>query len=169
MLTAHAAGCRYSFFPRLRATADLLMMPKEVLIDRSIRAEVLPGLSLRRICTLLERFQPDDFSADPLPRGQHHSVLGTCAASGYRGCCCKAQRSPAILLLSYLGRCCIVEADGGCVSVCTELGWVWYKSHVAANGARCIVSADCLGVCLSSKALLCRDTGDGTSDGLLQR
>ena len=46
------------------------MMPKEVLTDRSIRAEVLPGLSLGRICTLLERFQPDDFSADPLPRGQ---------------------------------------------------------------------------------------------------
>ena len=63
--------CRYSFFPQLRATADLLMMPKEVLTDRSIRAEILPGLSLRRICTLLERFQPDDFSADPLPRGQH--------------------------------------------------------------------------------------------------
>ncbi|KAL3132833.1 hypothetical protein ABBQ38_006758 [Trebouxia sp. C0009 RCD-2024] len=74
---AHDAGVReekgvlegYSFFPQLRATADLLMMPKEVLTDRSIRAEVLPGLSLRRICTLLERFQPDDFSADPLPRG----------------------------------------------------------------------------------------------------
>lgn len=45
------------------------MMPKEVLTDRSIRSEILPGLSLRRICTLLERFQPDDFSADPLPRG----------------------------------------------------------------------------------------------------
>ena len=45
------------------------MMPKEVLTDRTIRAEVLPGLSLGRICSLLERFQPDDFAADPLPRG----------------------------------------------------------------------------------------------------
>lgn len=61
--------CRYSFFPQLRATADLLMMPKEVLTDRTIRAEVLPGLSLSRICSILERFQPDDFAADPLPRG----------------------------------------------------------------------------------------------------
>lgn len=54
------------------------MMPKEVLTDRSIRAEVLPGLSLRRICTLLERFQPDDFSADPLPRGQLPTVHVAC-------------------------------------------------------------------------------------------
>ena len=45
------------------------MMPKEVLTDRTIRAEVLPGLSLSRICSILERFQPDDFAADPLPRG----------------------------------------------------------------------------------------------------
>ncbi|KAL0019458.1 hypothetical protein WJX77_004963 [Trebouxia sp. C0004] len=74
---AHDAGVReekgvlegYSFFPQLRATADLLMMPKEVLTDRTIRAEVLPGLSLGRICSLLERFQPDDFAADPLPKG----------------------------------------------------------------------------------------------------
>ncbi len=48
------------------------MMPKEVLTDRTIRAEVLPGLSLGRICSLLERFQPDDFAADPLPRGDDH-------------------------------------------------------------------------------------------------
>lgn len=38
-------GCRrFTLFPRLRATADLLMMPKEVLADRGIRAEV--GISL---------------------------------------------------------------------------------------------------------------------------
>ena len=51
------------------------MMPKEVLTDRTIRAEVLPGLSLGRICSLLERFQPDDFAADPLPRGDTHLKL----------------------------------------------------------------------------------------------
>ena len=57
-------------FPCLRATADLLMMPKEVLTDRAIRAEVVPGLSLRRICQLLNRFLPDDFAPDPLPPGR---------------------------------------------------------------------------------------------------
>ena len=61
--------CRYMLFPCLRATADLLMMPKEVLTDRAIRAEVVPGLSLRRICQLLNRFLPDDFAPDPLPPG----------------------------------------------------------------------------------------------------
>ncbi len=61
---------RYMLFPCLRATADLLMMPKEVLTDRAIRAEVVPGLSLRRICQLLNRFLPDDFAPDPLPPGQ---------------------------------------------------------------------------------------------------
>ncbi len=45
------------------------MMPKEVLTDRAIRAEVVPGLSLRRICHLLQRFLPDDFAPDPLPPG----------------------------------------------------------------------------------------------------
>eukprot|EP00891_Asterochloris_glomerata_P004843 jgi/Astpho2/4843/Aster-05779 len=59
----------YTYFPKLRATADLLMMPKEVLTDRAIRSEVVPGLSLHRICQILERFQPDDFAADPLPKG----------------------------------------------------------------------------------------------------
>lgn len=63
-------SCRYALFPCLRATADLLMMPKEALIDRAIRAEVVPGLSLRRICQLLQRFVTDDFAPDPLPPGQ---------------------------------------------------------------------------------------------------
>ena len=55
------------------------MMPKEVLTDRTIRAEVLPGLSLSRICAILERFQPDDFAADPLPRGMQATAASfTC-------------------------------------------------------------------------------------------
>lgn len=60
---------RFTLFPRLRASADLLMMPKEVLADRDIRAEVVPTLSLPRISALLNRFKPDDFAPDPLPMG----------------------------------------------------------------------------------------------------
>lgn len=45
------------------------MMPKEVLTDRAIRAEVVPGLSLRIICHVLGRFHPDDLASDPLPPG----------------------------------------------------------------------------------------------------
>ena len=62
-------GCRYMLFPKLRATADLLMMPKEVLTDRAIRSEVVPGLPLHVICQLLARFQPDDLAREPLPPG----------------------------------------------------------------------------------------------------
>ena len=74
---------RYMLFPCLRATADLLMMPKEVLTDRAIRAEVVPGLSLRRICQLLNRFLPDDFAPDPLPpgRGPSDSLSATSPVS----------------------------------------------------------------------------------------
>lgn len=70
------AMSRYMLFPCLRATADLLMMPKEVLTDRAIRAEVVPGLSLRRICQLLQRYVSDDFAPDPLPPGLHLSAPG---------------------------------------------------------------------------------------------
>ena len=48
------------------------MMPKEVLTDRVTRSEVVPGLPLRRICQILERFEPDDFAPDPLPAGRQH-------------------------------------------------------------------------------------------------
>lgn len=74
-LIALTVPCRYMLFPCLRATADLLMMPKEVLTDRAIRAEVVPGLSLRRICQLLNRFLPDEFAPDPLPPGRRPSLL----------------------------------------------------------------------------------------------
>ena len=56
-------------FPRLRAVADLLMMPKEALADASARLDVLPHLSLRSICGALARFKPDDHAPDPLPPG----------------------------------------------------------------------------------------------------
>ncbi|EFN59072.1 hypothetical protein CHLNCDRAFT_137813 [Chlorella variabilis] len=66
----------YRLFPCLRATADLLMMPKQarssgraVLADPQMRREVVPGLPLHRVCQLLERFEPDDNAPDPLPPG----------------------------------------------------------------------------------------------------
>lgn len=74
------------------------MMPKEVLTDRTIRAEVLPGLSLNKICTLLERFQPDDFAADPLPRGQCRSLEIFSLVVLLRACCCFLQAQMLLLL-----------------------------------------------------------------------
>lgn len=63
------APCSAALFPNLRAAADLLMMPKEALTDGAIRAEMLPGLGLGRVVRLLQRFTPDDFAQEPLPKG----------------------------------------------------------------------------------------------------
>ena len=41
----------------------------QVLTDRHIREEVVPGLSVHKIMLILERFQPDDYAPDPLPHG----------------------------------------------------------------------------------------------------
>lgn len=62
-------------FPKLRATADLLMMKKELLTDRAIRNEMLPGLALPQICELLTRFRPDENDRQPLPPGNSMHLL----------------------------------------------------------------------------------------------
>jgi len=66
-------AARYMLFRRLRSTCDLLMMPKEVLTDRHIREEVVPGLSVHKIMLILERFQPDDYASEALPHGATNS------------------------------------------------------------------------------------------------
>jgi hypothetical protein len=54
-----AAAGAAAFFPRLRAAADLLMMPKAPLADAAVRAEVAPGLPPAAVAALLARFEPD--------------------------------------------------------------------------------------------------------------
>ncbi len=73
-MTAASAAARTALFPRLRAAADLLMMPKEALTDAAIRAEMLPGMGLARVVRLLQRFTPDDFAQEPLPAGARPSA-----------------------------------------------------------------------------------------------
>ncbi|KAJ7234488.1 hypothetical protein O6H91_Y450400 [Diphasiastrum complanatum] len=53
-------------FPLLTTMADLLMLPKDMLMDKSVRREVCPTLSLPLIKKILENFVPDDFSPDPV-------------------------------------------------------------------------------------------------------
>ncbi|KAG2428812.1 hypothetical protein HXX76_011512 [Chlamydomonas incerta] len=53
-------------FPLLRAAADLLMMPKEMLVDRAVRLDVGAALSMRSVLHILERFQPDEFAQDSI-------------------------------------------------------------------------------------------------------
>ncbi|KXZ47522.1 hypothetical protein GPECTOR_34g681 [Gonium pectorale] len=53
-------------FPLLRAAADLLMMPKELLLDRAVRLDVGAALSMRTVLHILKRFQPDEFAPDSI-------------------------------------------------------------------------------------------------------
>ncbi|KFM27322.1 hypothetical protein F751_4592 [Auxenochlorella protothecoides] len=61
-------------FPGLRAAANLLMMPKEALLDAGTRAELAPGLSSETLLALLSRYTPDDLAEDRLPAGLLESL-----------------------------------------------------------------------------------------------
>ncbi|MEW5311714.1 MAG: hypothetical protein WDW38_003403 [Sanguina aurantia] len=63
------AGSGSSLFPLLRAAADLLMMPKELLMDKAIRLDVCCVLSMSSVLHILERFQQDEFATDVIDRG----------------------------------------------------------------------------------------------------
>jgi hypothetical protein len=54
------------YFVLLRAVGDLLMLPKDMLMDKSVRKEVCPTLDLIFIRRILFNFQPDEFSPDPI-------------------------------------------------------------------------------------------------------
>ncbi|CAK9226911.1 unnamed protein product [Sphagnum jensenii] len=53
-------------FNLLKATGDLLMLPKDILLDSEIRREVCPALSLPLIRRVLANFVPDIFSPEPI-------------------------------------------------------------------------------------------------------
>lgn len=57
--------------PLLKGAAELLMMPKELLMDDGIRADVASCLSLRTVLQILERFAPDEFAGDVV----HPSII----------------------------------------------------------------------------------------------
>ncbi|XP_077214759.1 uncharacterized protein LOC143849578 [Tasmannia lanceolata] len=54
-------------FRLLNALSDLLMLPKDMLFDRSIRKEVCPNLGLPLIKRILCNFTPDEFCPDAVP------------------------------------------------------------------------------------------------------
>ncbi|XP_024545062.1 uncharacterized protein LOC9644904 [Selaginella moellendorffii] len=56
-----------SHFTMLRAMSDLLMLPKDMLMEKSIRKEVCPALSLLLIRRVLSKFAPDEYAPDPIP------------------------------------------------------------------------------------------------------
>ncbi|KAI3772571.1 hypothetical protein L6452_03760 [Arctium lappa] len=54
-------------FHLLDSLSGLLMVPKDMLLDRSIRAEVCPSISLALLTRILSNFTPDEFCPDPVP------------------------------------------------------------------------------------------------------
>ncbi|XP_015899037.3 uncharacterized protein LOC107432422 isoform X1 [Ziziphus jujuba] len=54
-------------FLLLNSLSDLLMLPKDMLMDRSIRKEVCPSISLPLIKRILCNFTPDEFCPDAVP------------------------------------------------------------------------------------------------------
>ncbi|KAH7372524.1 hypothetical protein KP509_17G008100 [Ceratopteris richardii] len=53
-------------FPWLKAMGGLLMLPKKMLIDKSMRKEVCPTLELPFIAKILSKFRPDEYSPEPV-------------------------------------------------------------------------------------------------------
>ncbi|KAM0046564.1 putative nucleoporin [Helianthus debilis subsp. tardiflorus] len=54
-------------FHLLNALSDLLMLPKDMLIDKSVRTEVCPSISLPLLKRILCNFTPDEFCPDSVP------------------------------------------------------------------------------------------------------
>ncbi|XP_014496094.1 uncharacterized protein LOC106757809 isoform X1 [Vigna radiata var. radiata] len=54
-------------FVLLNDLSDLLMLPKDMLIDRKIRQEVCPSISLSLVIRILCNFTPDEFCPDFVP------------------------------------------------------------------------------------------------------
>nr|CAD1837111.1 unnamed protein product [Ananas comosus var. bracteatus] len=61
------ADASFKSFNLLNALSDLLMLPKDMLLEKSIRKEVCPTFSSSIIKQILENFQPDEFCPDPVP------------------------------------------------------------------------------------------------------
>ncbi|XP_071688010.1 uncharacterized protein [Rutidosis leptorrhynchoides] len=55
------------WFSHLNSLSHLLMVPKDMLMDRSIRAEICPSISLSLLNQILDNFTPDEFCPDPVP------------------------------------------------------------------------------------------------------
>ncbi|KAJ9683278.1 hypothetical protein PVL29_019038 [Vitis rotundifolia] len=57
----------FKSFHLLNALSDLMMLPKDMLLSRSIRKEVCPTFGAPLIRRVLDNFVPDEFCPDPIP------------------------------------------------------------------------------------------------------
>ncbi|KAJ0249873.1 Uncharacterized protein HA466_0153000 [Hirschfeldia incana] len=60
-------GTPFKTFNLLKALSDLMMLPKDMLLDTSVRKEVCPLFGAPLIKRVLNHFVPDEFCPDPVP------------------------------------------------------------------------------------------------------
>ncbi|MCO5573612.1 hypothetical protein L7F22_027384 [Adiantum nelumboides] len=63
-ISANDESRRFISFPLLKALADLLMLPRDMVADKSVRKEVCPVLTLPVIRRIMSMVEPDDFAPD---------------------------------------------------------------------------------------------------------
>ncbi|KAG6513329.1 hypothetical protein ZIOFF_023653 [Zingiber officinale] len=60
-------GTQSKSFRLLNELSDLLMLPKDMLLENTVRKEVCPSIDLPLITRILCNFTPDEFCPDPVP------------------------------------------------------------------------------------------------------
>ncbi|XP_044503013.1 uncharacterized protein LOC123223738 [Mangifera indica] len=58
----------FKSFHLLNALSDLMMLPKDMLLSRSVRKEVCPIFGVPLIKRVVDNFVPDEFCPDPIPK-----------------------------------------------------------------------------------------------------
>lgn len=71
-------GNHLEHFHLLNALSDLLMLPKDMLMDLAIRMEICPSISLPLVKRILCNFSPDEFCPDPVPGAVLEALNAEC-------------------------------------------------------------------------------------------
>ena len=70
------AGTPETIIPKLRATADVCMIPKDALVDSKLRADIVGG---KITAAVVSRFRPDDFAPQPVDPDVISAVVAAAA------------------------------------------------------------------------------------------
>ena len=74
------AGTPETIIPKLRATADVCMIPKDALVDSKLRADIVGGkITAKELAAVVSRFRPDDFAPQPVDPDVISAVVAAAA------------------------------------------------------------------------------------------
>ena len=74
------AGTPETIIPKLRATADVCMIPKDALVDSKLRADIVGGkITAKELAAVVSRFRPDDFALQPVDPDVISAVVAAAA------------------------------------------------------------------------------------------